>query len=115
MNVDGLIRTVRGQLSDHVLQLLRYVTIEHRPAPTAEDIARGAGPTHRGYFFGHAIDRPEGESTELPDEAPPVGAIVLFTDRIVPLTLEGVAVVLLHEIGHALGYDHDVLEELGLC
>lgn len=115
LDVARELRAIRGLLPESILGQLKFVTIAHRPLPTPVDVARGAGPNHRGYFFGHGIDRPDGETTELPDEEPPRGEIVLFTERIEPLDMHGLAVVLLHEIGHALGYDHDVLvDELGL-
>lgn len=113
MTIGRMIRALLAELPDALRARLAFVSIEHRPAPTAEDLARGATAQNRGYFYGHQVDVPEGESTELPDEAPPTGTIVLFTAP--PLELDELAKVLLHEIGHALGYDHDVLEEAGVA
>lgn len=111
-----VIRAILATLPTAMVERLRFVTIEHRPEPWPEDVKRGASPDHRGYFFGHMIERSDDAETELPDDEPPQGTIVLFTSRIKPLTVKGIAVVLLHEIGHALGYDHDVLvDELELA
>lgn len=113
MKTGRAIRLVVAELPDELRRRLAFVNIEHRPAPTALDLERGATADHRGYFFGDQVDIPDGESSVLPDEAPPRGTIVLFTSP--PFELEELARVLLHEIGHALGYDHDVLEEMGVA
>lgn len=111
-----MLKAVLAQLPLAIHERLAFVDIQHRPEPTAEDVQRGAGPTHRGYFYGHCIDRSDEREVELPDEAPPTGTIVIFTKRIQPFTVHGLAVVVLHEVGHVLGYDHDVLvDELGLA
>lgn len=115
MLVDRLLKGVLAQIPEAVLERLAFVDIQHRPEPTAADVERGAGPKHRGYFFGHCVERSDDREVELPDEEPPRGTIVIFTKRIQPFTVHGLAVVVLHEIGHALGYDHDVIvDELGL-
>lgn len=112
--VRRMIRAILGQLPAPVTERLAFVSIEHRTAPTDEDRARGAGDTHRGYFYGHPIERPGKyeQTTALPDEEPPRGVIVIFTGKIQPMTLEALARVLLHEIAHVLGFEHDELEEL---
>ncbi len=111
-----VIKSILATLPAPMLERLRFVTIEHRSQPGPEDVARGAGPDHRGYFYGHCVERSDAPEAELPDEDPPQGTIVLFTARIRPLSVKGIAVVLLHEIAHALGYDHDVIvDELGLA
>lgn len=110
------IRTTLGALPTAVVERLRFVSIEHREWPSPVDLKRGVEPDHRGYFFGHMIERSDDAETELPDEDPPRGTIVIFTGRIEPLTVTAIAKILLHEIGHALGYDHDVLiDELRLA
>jgi hypothetical protein len=108
-----MIRAVLAELPDELRRRLAFVNIEHRPHLTPDDVARGATPEHRGYFYGDHADAHDPDSSALPDEQPPRGTIVLFTSP--PFELEELARVLLHEIGHALGYDHDVLEEMGVA
>lgn len=116
MLIDRTIRGILAELPPAVARKLALVSIEHRPRPSSADLARGADDSHRAYFFGHQVDRTDEAVTELPDEEPPRGVIVLFTDRLRPLTVKGLAVVLMHEIAHVLGYDHDVIvDELGLA
>lgn len=111
------IRSILATLPAPALERLRFVTFTHREQPTADDVKRGVTPTTCAYFFGHVgeLEQDDEPSSALPDDEPPVGEIVIFTGRLRPCTVEQLARVLLHEVGHALGYDHDVLEEeLGL-
>lgn len=110
MRVTRAVRQILAELPPAMLVQLADVAVEHRPHPNAVDVARGATPEHRAYFFGHDVDR-DPTSTALPDEARPRGVVVLFTALLQPLTPELLAKILLHELGHALGYDHDVLED----
>lgn len=113
MKIDVAINHVLGQLPDEIYDRLNRIRFEHRPAPTAEDRERGATDEHRGYFYGLPVELVE--STELPDEEPPRGVVVIFTSKITPLTVAGVARVLLHEIAHVLGHDEDtIVNEMGL-
>jgi len=102
------LENILAELPRSVRERLRHVTIHYRRQPNALDIERGALPTTRGYFYGLAPEQLEGETTALPETAPPRGEIVLFSGRISD-RLE-LARVLLHEIAHALGFDHDVIE-----
>lgn len=114
MNTDAAVRAILSQLPKSLRRKLDLVRVEHRPAPTLEDLERGATKEHKGYFFGVELEHVK--TTELPDEEPPRGVVVLFTGKIWPLDVEQIAKVLLHELAHALGYDHDVIEEeMGLC
>jgi hypothetical protein len=109
-------RRTLAELPEETRAALRFVSFETRERPTAEDLGRGAKPDSRGYFYGWPALLPEEDSAALPDDEPPRGVIVLFTANISPLDELAVARLTLHELGHALGYDHDVLEEeLGLC
>jgi Zn-dependent protease with chaperone function len=113
VKVDLAIATLLAQLPDDVAMRLDQVAIQHRPAPTAEDFARGATADHHGYYYGTAIEPVTG--TELPDERPPEGVIVIFTGKLRPPTVETLARVLMHEIAHVLGYDETtIVEEMGL-
>lgn len=80
----------------------------------AEDLARGATPDMRGYYWG------EQDESQCPDRleqdpglsAPP--QIVLFASNIEP-SAEAVETVLMHELGHHVGFDElELVEGLGL-
>lgn len=119
MTVGEIIARELDALPAGLRALLAKVSIDVRERPNAVDLARGARPDQRGYFWGSAPDRLEpgiAVSSELPDLVPPEGEIVLFTANIVPLTEEHLRRVLLHEVGHAFGYsEEDLVQELGLC
>lgn len=113
MKIDDAIPAVLERLPAHIRAQLEEITIEHRPAPTSEDYARGATDGHQGYFFG-AQHEPV-QTTELPDEESPRGVIVIFTGRIRPFTLFGLTRVLLHEVAHVLGFEEEtIVHEMGL-
>jgi len=86
--------------------------------PDAADLARGASPDLAGYFYGRARPDPELEDDEGPrwDLEPVAGGVVaLFAGNIRPQTADRVAIVLLHEIGHYLGFDEtELVEGMGL-
>jgi predicted Zn-dependent protease with MMP-like domain len=103
-----------------------HVHIEVRDVPTDEDIARGADPDDRGYFYGRRL-RGDGELEDVEEwyadedddvaevpEAQPGGVVVLFLGNIRPLTRAAVTDVLLHELAHAFGEDEDDVVLLGL-
>jgi predicted Zn-dependent protease with MMP-like domain len=113
MKADQAVRQIVQGLPAGVQARLARVSVQLKPEPDAEDLARGATVDHRGYFYGKPHEFVE--TTELPDEEPPEGFIVLFTAKIKPYTLAELARTLLHEIGHVLGYSEEQLvNEMGL-
>lgn len=112
MNAVAIARNLLAGLPPDTKQALADVEIFVRPRPTAQDLERGATPDHRGYFYGIAPE-PSSGGTELPDETPASGEIVLFAAaHSSPLELER---TLLHEIAHVTGHsEEEISNEMGL-
>jgi hypothetical protein len=112
MDALAVMRAVIAGLPPDTAAALKGVTIELRKQFLPIDQARGAKPDARGYFYGVAPEPSHG-GTEIPDETPPSGAIVVFawnhTDE---LEIER---TLRHEIEHALGRtEEEICAEMGL-
>jgi hypothetical protein len=112
MNAVAITRNVIAGLPVETKARLANVEFFVRERPTPLDLQRGAKPDQRGYFYGTAPE-PSSGGTELPDETPASGEIVIFAGvHATPLELER---TLLHEIAHATGHsEEEISSEMGL-
>jgi hypothetical protein len=110
MDATAVTRSVLANLPAEVKGALTRVGFVLRPALIDVDRARGATDLNRGYFYGVAPEPTSG--TELPDETPAEGEIVIFTNG----TSEDELVrTILHEIAHCTGHsEQEICEEMGL-
>jgi len=80
--------------------------------PTADDEDRKRGVTSQvAYFWGSRPMDDDGVPGALPSADGARGDVVILLDRV---PAGGFRRVLLHELGHVLGYDEDDLEAMGL-
>ena len=104
MNAVDVARRVIAGLPPETKAALANVEIFVRARPLPIDLERGATVDHRGYFYGIAPE-PSSGGTELPDETPAAGEIVLFSDaHRSSLELER---TLAHEIAHVTGHSEE--------
>jgi len=103
---------IRSDLPPDVARLLDCVVIVFEPHPTLEEVKEGVDPDQLGLFEGA-----EYGDTSLPD--PP--RIVLWLENLwdyagrdPEIYREEIAITLLHEIGHYLGWDENQIEQRGL-
>jgi hypothetical protein len=115
----GLARRAAEALPDPLRPVLEAVDLRVKPAVDAEDLARGARPDLRGYYYAEQDESAEGTCEDLLRcDRDTWGArrpeIVLIAGNIAP-TLEAVAEVLMHELGHHLGFSEcELVDGLGL-
>jgi predicted Zn-dependent protease with MMP-like domain len=111
MNAVAIAKNLVAGLPPETKAALADVEIFVRAHPNRQDLERGATPDQRGYFWGIAPEPTSG--TELPDETPASGEIVLFASaHNTALELER---TLLHEIAHVTGHSEEEIScEMGL-
>jgi predicted Zn-dependent protease with MMP-like domain len=104
-------RAVLAGLPDETRAALANVEVFVRDEVTDVDRARGVTEHHRGYFWGVA---PEPLiSTELPDDTPATGEIVIFTRGV---SEAEIVRTIQHEIAHVTGHsEEDICGEMGLA
>jgi predicted Zn-dependent protease with MMP-like domain len=107
----GVVRAALRALPDETRAKLVNVKIMVSELPDAKDIARGAQPGQRGYFWGTC---PEPiTTTEIPDDTLPDGELVIFAG--VHTSIEEIERTLAHELAHAIGHsEEEICEVMGL-
>jgi hypothetical protein len=91
---------------------LEAVSLRIAWVPLAEDLARGAGPGQRGYFWGVAPEPARGE--QLPDPTRARGELVVFLGHPSHASELEIERTFEHEIGHVLGLSEQQLAAMGL-
>jgi predicted Zn-dependent protease with MMP-like domain len=114
----NLAQLVLSELPAELREKLEGVEFSIKTSLDEVDLQRGARHHLRGYYWGAERDEEGGLCPDMlermPGEEGP-SAIVLFAQNIEPLTRDSVATVLVHELGHLLGFDEEELVEgLGL-
>jgi hypothetical protein len=112
MDALAVMRAVIAGLPPDTAAALKNVTFELHDKFLDVDRLRGALPEQRGYFYGIAPEPSRG-GTELPDDTPASGVIVVFGwNHTSDLEVERTA---RHEIAHALGHsEEEISAEMGL-
>jgi len=111
--VGDVVRGALAELGPEASALAR-VRLCLRPEPSDEDLARGCDPEQLGAFWGIPRELGRPGQLALPDYADPEGEIVIFWANLRPLNAATMRHVLHHELMHALGYDEDEVEAMGL-
>jgi predicted Zn-dependent protease with MMP-like domain len=107
----GAIRKAWRELPEEIRARLANITVKVAELPDAKDLERGATPTHRGYFWGHAPEPVT--TTEIPDDQVADGEIVIFWG--VHASIEELGRTLAHEIAHCLGHsEEEICDAMGL-
>jgi predicted Zn-dependent protease with MMP-like domain len=115
---EELVREASNELPENFRAALDEVAVVIDPMPTREILdapASGIGPDLLGLFAGFPLhDREAGGFGELPPR------IFLFQRNLERACWnredlgEQIRITLFHELGHALGFEEDELEEIGL-
>ena len=107
---------IRKYLAGPLGQALAQVDVRVKDQIDQEDVERGATAELCAYYYGEQDEAADG----CEDLLPPVPGqfvqprIVLFADKIDP-TVDAVAKVLIHELGHHVGFsEFELVEGLGL-
>lgn len=103
---------IAARLRRRELAELAGVSIRIAWLPDAGDVARGATPAHRGYFWGIAPE--PARDVELPDPTSARGELVIFVGHPTHASELELARTFEHELGHILGRSEDELGAMGL-
>jgi hypothetical protein len=105
---------VRAKMDPETLARVRPVTVGAKPKPDPQDFERGCFAGQKAAYYGVPCELGIQGAQELPSGEPATGEITLFLDNLAPVTPERCFIAILHEYMHALGYDEETIEAMGL-
>lgn len=105
---------VRAEMDPETYARVRLVTVGAKPKPDAQDVKRGCFESQKAAYFGVPCELGVQGAQELPSSDPATGEITLFLDNLAPVTAERCFVAVMHEYMHALGYDEETIQDMGL-
>lgn len=113
--IAGITRQLLGEFPAPIREAFDTVEIRIKDAIDDEDLARGAAGDLRGYYWGEEDDSEGCEDRLVPlPGCAPIPQIVVLAANVEP-SADAVAAVLLHELGHHLGFSEwELVEGLGL-
>lgn len=105
---------VRAKMDPESFERVRLIKVGAKPRPDAKDLENGCHPQQKACYLGNPCELGEQGRQELPSGEPATGEITLFLDNLAPVTPERMFIAVSHEYMHALGYDEETIQLMGL-